>query len=266
MLTFDIEIPISHRITMIYVEYGVLEQDGHAVCVKRGEESLQIPVGNTTVLMLMPGTSVTHAAIQVCAREGCLVLWVGEHGVRCYAAGNPHRDAAALLRQAGAFLSDAKRLDVARKIFSEMFGEPAPLGRSVDQLRGLEGSRVRFLYRQIAKDVGIEWAGRDRTAGGVVNSCISYANASLYGLTEAAILALGYAPSIGFIHTGDPRSFVFDVADVFKFKTVVPLAMRISMDCTDVCDTPGVVRRSCRDLFKREKLVEKIVQFVQDLF
>lgn len=251
---------------MIYVEYGVLEQDGHAVCVKRGEESLQIPVGNTTVLMLMPGTSVTHAAIQVCAREGCLVLWVGEHGVRCYAAGNPHRDSNALLRQAGSFLSESKRLDVARKIFSEMFDEPAPYGRSVDQLRGLEGSRVRVLYQQIAKDVGVEWTGRDRVAGNPVNLCLSYANASLYGLTEAAILALGYAPSIGFIHTGDPRSFVFDVADVFKFKAVVPMAMQTSKSCEDGYDISGIVRRNCRDLFKSEKLVEKIVQFVNTLF
>jgi CRISPR-associated protein Cas1 len=126
---------------------------------------------------------------------------------------------------------------------------------------------VRVLYQHLAKAAGIEWAGRNRVAGSVVNSCISYANASLYGLTEAAILALGYAPSIGFIHSGDPRSFVFDVADVFKFKTVVPMAMQTSRECGG-CDhdVSGIVRRNCRDLFKSEKLVEKIVQFVNTLF
>ena len=46
------------------------------------------------------------------------------------------------------------------------------------------------------------------------NRCLSAATACLHGLTEAAVLAAGYAPAIGFLHTGKPLSFVYDIADL----------------------------------------------------
>ena len=40
-----------------------------------------IPVGSVAYLMLEPGTRVSHAAVVLASRVGCLLVWVGEGGV-----------------------------------------------------------------------------------------------------------------------------------------------------------------------------------------
>lgn len=225
------------------------------------------PVSNVCAIVLMPGTTVSHAAVKVCAEEGVMLLWTGEHGVRCYAAGNPGgANAQNLLHQAALRLDPQSRLLVARRIFRKMFGQEAPAGRSIDQLRGIEGSMVKSLYRELAQEQEAEWRGRESFGENIdhVNQAISHANAALYGLTEAVVLALGYSPALGFIHSGDPRSFVFDVADCLKFTTVVPYAMALAKESH--FEIEGRTRRGCRDLFAREKMAARIVAVVQYLF
>ncbi|MFP1557300.1 CRISPR-associated endonuclease Cas1 [Escherichia coli] len=78
----------------------------------------------------------------------------------------------------------------------------------------------------------MEWSPeldpKDWEKGDVVNRCISAATSCLYGISEAAVLAAGYAPAIGFIHSGKPLSFVYDIADIIKFDLVVPKAFEIA--------------------------------------
>ena len=110
-------------------------------------------------------------------------------------------------------------------MYAVRFGEEPPARRSVEQLRGIEGARVRQTYQLLARQFGISWKGRDYDAddwdsADLPNRCLSAATSCLYGVTEAAVLAAGYAPAVGFIHTGKPLSFVYDVADVYKFETV----------------------------------------------
>ena len=256
--------PCASRLSFLWAERGTLEVDGHAVVLRSGEDRTHFAVGSAAAVLLQPGTSVTHAAVRACAESGCLLLWVGEQGVRCYADGNPGRDAQALLRQAATVLDPARRLRAARRIFREMFGEEPPATRGVEQMRGMEGARVRDLYRRIARDAGIEWVGRDaKDARDPVNRAISIANAALYGLAEAVILALGYAPSIGIVHTGDPRSFVFDIADCVKFQWVTPVAMRLAKESGE--DIEGRVRRACRDMFAHERMAERIIGVVDQV-
>lgn len=259
-------VPVSQRLSFLYAEYGYLELDGYAVVLRQGDRKTHFPVGISTAILIMPGTVVTHAAVRACGEAGCLLLWVGENSVRCYASGNPGRDAAALLRQAAHFLDETRRLIVARSIFKNMFNEEAPLGRSIEQLRGLEGARVKALYRTLAEAIGIPWEGRDRSVAlsNPVNQAISGANAALYGLTEAVILSLGYSPSIGFVHRSDPRSFVFDVADCVKFKTVVPLAMEVAK--LSPLNIEGRIRRACRDTFFADRLADELVSVIESLF
>ena len=154
--------------------------------------------------------------------------------MRLYAAGQPGGARAdRLLWQARLALDEGARLKVVRKMYAMRFGEPAPERRSVDQLRGIEGARVRNLYELTARKYGVVWKRRDYdphklSYGDIPNRCLSAATSCLYGLTEAAVLAAGYAPAVGFLHTGKPLSFVYDVADVFKFESVVPEAFRIA--------------------------------------
>jgi len=218
---------------VLFIEKGNLDVlDGAFVVVDKTGIRTHIPVGGVACLMLEPGARVSHAAVVLASRAGCLLVWTGEAGVRLYAVGQPGGARAdRLLYQARLALDDEARLRVVRKMFSIRFQEEPPAKRSVDQLRGIEGQRVKRMYQLLAQKYRVEWKYRiyDPSkwgSGDVANRCLSAATASLYGVTEAAILAAGYAPAIGFLHTGKPQSFVYDMADLVKFETVVPAAFQ----------------------------------------
>jgi CRISPR-associated protein Cas1 len=255
---------VADRISIVYVDRGELVRQGHVLVSATADGALTIPVGRTSVVMLGPGVSVSHAAVALCAAEGALLLWVGEMGVRLYAAGNPGGRSEALLRQARLAQADEARLLAAGRIFFHMFGEPAPKRRSIEQLRGIEGARVRAIYARLAEESGIEWVGRDTTSvARPIDAALAGVNAALYGLCEAVILALGYSPALGFIHSGDARSFVFDVADMVKFQTVVPLAFRLAAERPASMEHRA--RTAARDLFFEQSLAAKLVDLVEDV-
>jgi len=197
-----------------------------------------IPAGGVACLMLEPGARVSHAAVTLAARVGTLLVWIGEAGVRVYSAGQPGGARSdRLLYQAKLALDPDLRLKVVRKMYELRFGEAPPQRRSVEQLRGIEGARVREMYKRLAQKFGVTWNRRNYDpeawdASDLPNRCLSSATACLYGVTEAAVLAAGYAPAVGFIHTGKPLSFVYDVADVYKFETVVPVAFQVASKTT----------------------------------
>lgn len=257
-------IPVSEKISIVYADKGVLEQDGHQLVLSVENSLTAIPVGKTAAILLGPGTSVTHAAVRLCANEECLLLWGGESGVRLYASGNPRSSAVHLVQQALLFANRQSRLAVARKIFRLMFEEDAPLNRSIEQLRGIEGGKVKHFYKELAAEQGIQWTGKRDDLSTPINEALAGVNAALYGVTEAAILSLGYSPAIGFVHTGDHRSFVFDVADTVKFKTVVPLAFNLAKEGHQNMEHRS--RIACRDMFVRESMVERIVKNIQHIF
>lgn len=263
-------IPIKDRISVLYVEKGNLDVlDGAFVVVDKTGVRTHIPVGGLACLMLEPGTRVSHAAAVLASRVGCLLIWVGESGVRLYSAGQPGGARAdRLLYQAKLALDDAARLKVVRKMYSMRFKEEAPARRSVQQLRGIEGARVRKMYELLARQYKVPWKNRkyDHTewgSGDVPNRCLSSATACLYGICEAAILAAGYAPAIGFIHTGKPQSFVYDIADIFKFETVVPVAFRVASK--NPSQPERDVRLSCRDAFRQTRLLNRIIPAIEEV-
>jgi CRISPR-associated protein Cas1 len=269
-------IAIKDRSAIVFLEYGQVDViDGAFVLVDQHGTRVQIPVGGLACLMLEPGIRITHAAVALAARVGCLLVWVGEGGVRVYAAGQPGGARAdRLLYQARAALDEAPRLRVVRAMYAMRFGEEPPARRSVDQLRGIEGVRVRTLYQHFARIHGVRWDARryDPDAwdkADVPNRCLSAATACLYGLSEAAILAAGYAPAIGFLHRGKPLSFVYDIADIFKFETVVPaaftVAARIELGGGNGAPLERQVRVACREIFRRTRLLERLIPTIGDL-
>ncbi len=261
-------IPIKDRISVLYVEKGNLDVlDGAFVVVDKTGVRTHLPVGGVACLMLEPGTRVSHAAVTLASRVGCLLVWVGEAGVRLYASGQPGGARAdRLLYQAKLALDDDARLKVVRMMYELRFGEKPPERRSVEQLRGIEGVRVRKMYELLARQHGVTWKSRNYDhsewgSGDVPNRCLSSATACLYGICEAAILAAGYAPAVGFIHTGKPQSFVYDIADIFKFETVVPVAFRIAGKTTT--NPERDVRLACRDAFRKSKLLQRIIPTIE---
>jgi CRISPR-associated protein Cas1 len=264
-------IPIKDRLSMIFVYFGRIDvKDGAFVVVDEvNGERTHIPVGSVASIMLEPGTRISHAAVRLAAVTGTLLIWVGEAGVRLYSSGQPGGARSdKLLYQAKLALDENLRLKVVRKMFEMRFGEKPPERRSVDQLRGIEGIRVKKLYELMARQYRVKWRGRrydprDWSAGDVANRCVSAATSCLYGVTEAAVLAAGYAPAVGFLHSGKPRSFVYDIADIFKFETVVPVAFKIA--AKNPAQPDREVRIACRDIFRETRFLKRIIPSIEEV-
>jgi CRISP-associated protein Cas1 len=264
-------IPLKERISVVFIERGEIDMlDGAFVVIDTTGVRTHIPVGGVACIMLEPGTRVSHRAAALAARAGTLLVWVGEAGVRLYSAGQPGGARSdRLLYQAKLALDESLRLKVVRKMYAVRFGEEPPARRSVDQLRGIEGARVRRTYQLLAKQFGVQWTGRDYDAeewdsSDLANRCLSAATSCLYGVTEAAVLAAGYAPAVGFIHTGKPLSFVYDIADVYKFETVVPIAFKVAAT-NQVANAERAVRLGCRDVFRETKLLDRIIPDIEQI-
>jgi len=255
---------------MVFLRYGELDViDGAFVLVDSKGVRTMIPVGSLACIMLETGTRVSHEAVKLAARVGCLLLWVGDDGVRLYAAGQPGGARSdRLLYQASLALDDSARLRVVRKMYSLRFKDEPPQNRSIDQLRGIEGVRVRKIYEVLAQQYRVEWNARrydqnEWDKADIPNRCLSSATACLYGISEASILAAGYSPAIGFIHTGKPQSFVYDLADIVKFETVVPIAFATAAKKPDKPES--AVRYACRESFRKTKILKRLIPLIDEV-
>lgn len=265
------ELPkLRDSLSYLYVEHATLNQKNQAVEYWRQDEGrVMIPVASLSVLLLGPGTSISHAAIKTLAENGCSVLWVGQESTRFYAAGSGEtRKSFHLLRQAELASDPQTRLSVIRAMYQMRFDEILRLDLTLEQIRGKEGARVRSAYYQAAQEYGVEWQGRryDRKnwgKGDPVNRALSAANALLNGLCHAAIVSGGYSPAIGFIHTGKQLSFVYDIADLYKAEITVPLAFQIVAESKEKVESR--VRTACREEFKEAKLIRRILPDIDTL-
>jgi len=230
----------------------------------------EVPARATTCIMVGPGTAVTTEAVRLAAAYGVLLTWVGEQGVRCYSAGRPWGDNIEWLnKQVQCYADPQLSLKVAREMFFLRFGVRMER-RSIEQLRGIEGARVRDMYKLKAREYHISWSGRrylPRNPFGETdapNLALNVANTCLYGLVETAVLAAGMSPALGFIHRGNRLSFVLDIADLYKMEHMVPLAFRlVAKNAIGSDPWPTLemdVRRGCRDFFKASKLLDNVVK------
>lgn len=259
------------KLTYLYVEHAVIEQQDFSIAVHRADGGITaVPAAALAILLLGPGTTLTHAAVKALAENNCQVLWIGEHGVRFYAQGlGGSRSSRNLLRQAFLATQEAARLKVVVRMYCMRFDEQPSPDLTLQQLRGKEGIRMRQAYAAASREYGVEWRGRqyDRANWGkadAVNRALSAANSCLYGLCHAAILSAGYSPGLGFIHTGKQLSFVYDVADLYKARVTIPVAFREAGDPEG--NLEARVRRRCRDVFRSEKLVERILPDIAKAF
>jgi CRISPR-associated protein Cas1 len=257
------------RWSHLYLERGNLEKEDNSLILTDKEGVTPVPIDQISLLFLGPGTRVTQAAMKMLAENNCLVCWTGEEGVRLYAhsTGGTH-SSHRLLRQARLFCDEKERLRVIRRMFQKRFPDPIPVGASPEQVRGMEGARVRTTYQRLAKEHGVEWKGRKYDEerwdqADPLNRALSVANACLYGLSHAAILSAGYSPAIGFVHIGKMLSFVYDIADLYKTAVTVPIAFRAVAHSED--DLERRVRALCRDSFYQEKLLERILPDIAEV-
>lgn len=272
------ELPqISDRMTFIYLEHCVINREDSAVKVTDMDGDVFIPVAAITTLLLGPGSKITHRAMELIGDNGVGVVWVGEHGVRYYAHGralNAHTRL--LLRQAELVTNTRKHLSVVRKMYQMRFPDEDVSGLTLQQLRGREGSRVRKTYREYSKKWKIVWKGReynpdDFMSGTPVNQALSAGNVCLYGLAHAVICALGCSAGLGFVHVGHECSFAYDIADLYKAETTIPVAFEMAARVRDEFgdqipqDFSGMVRRRLRDEIVKLHLLERMVRDIKYL-
>lgn len=256
--------------SILYVERARIEQEDHAITIVDERGRISVPIAQLATIMLGPGTTVTHAAMMTMAASGCSVVWCGEEGVRFYASGvGLTRSAANLMEQAARWADPTRHHEVVMRLYRMRFSEAPPADATLQQVRGLEGVRVRESYAQASMASGVAWHGRSYDRGSwssadPVNRALSAANACLYGVCHAAIVAAGFSPGLGFIHTGKALAFVYDVADLYKCQTTVPAAFEAARLADSGRGSPeGLVRRLAREAFRRVRLLERVVPDIQ---
>ncbi len=261
---------ISDRMTFIYLEHCKLNREDGAITVTDERGMIHIPAAAISVLLLGPGTDVTQRAMELIGDAGVSVAWVGEHGVRYYAGGCALTHSARLLiKQAECVSNQRKHLQVVRKMYELRFEGEDTAGLTLQQLRGREGSRMRKLYKACAARTGVAWNGRsydpdDFSVGDPVNQALSAGNACLYGLAYSVISALGCSPGLGFVHIGHERSFVYDVADLYKAEITIPIAFEIAAENPE--NLPRETRRRVRDAMVSAHILERMVKDIKHLF
>jgi CRISPR-associated protein Cas1 len=261
------ELPkFGDKLSYLYVEHAVVDQEDKAIAFHQADGTTHVPAAGLAVLILGPGTSVTHAAVKTLADNNCQVIWSGEPGVRFYAHGlGGSRHSRNLIRQARLVSNDLTRLQVVVRMYCLRFDEAVDSNLTLQQLRGKEGIRVRQAYAEASKAFGVPWQGRSYKRSewdfaDPVNRALSAANACLYGLVHAALISGGYSPALGFIHTGKQLSFVYDIADLYKARYTIPLAFAVVKGSTEI---EREVRIACRDCFRKARLMERILPDIQ---
>jgi CRISPR-associated protein Cas1 len=257
------------RWSYLYLEMGRLDVDADGLGFHQGNSVVPVPIDQLSVVMLGPGSTVTHAAVKALSRNNCLLAWTGQDGVRLYSAsiGGTY-SARRVIRQARLVSDERKRLEVAWRMYRFRFKETIPPVVSLETIRGMEGIRVRRAYAEASAKWGVEWRGRnydqdDWSKGDPINRALSAANACLYGVCHAGILSAGYSPALGFIHTGKMLSFVYDIADLYKTETTVPVAFKTAAARPD--DLERAVRMECRKAFHEFKLMERLLPDIAEV-
>jgi len=257
-------------LSYLYIEHGRIEQRHKAIAWYGEEGEVAIPCAALGVLLLGPGTSITHAAVKALAENGCSICWVGEEGVRFYASGTGEtRSSRNLLKQVEAWSNPERHMRIVEEMYRMRFPQSLPQDLTLQQIRGMEGVRVRDTYARASRATGVPWTGRSYKRGTwrsatPVNRALSAGSACLYGICHAGIVSAGYNPALGFIHTGKQLSFVYDMADLYKTQLVVAAAFEVVADSDQGVERQ--MRERLREASRRIRLLERIVDDLAYLF
>ena len=264
------ELPkLRDSLSYLYVERAVIERNQKAVELLNDDGRVFLPVASLGVLMLGPGTRITHGAVKTLAENGCTILWTAADGNNFYAQGiGETRKAYHLLRQVEMLSDPQLHEQVVLRMYTQRFDTQLETGLTLPQIRGFEGVRVRKAYQEASRKYGILWKGRKYDRGNwdnadPINRALSAANALLNGLCHAAIVSGGYSPALGFIHTGKQLSFVYDIADLYKVELTIPTAFKVVSESQ--ASVEARTRAACRLKFREARLLDRILPDIDAL-
>ena len=228
---------VKDKYPFLYLEHGRLEIDDSSIkWIDATNNVVPLPVATLNALLLGPGTTVTHDAVRTAAAANCAICWVGADSLLFYSAGFlPTADTRNLKKQIELSVDPRKSIEVARRMFARRFPDSDLTGKTLQELMGMEGNRVRALYQAKAVQYQVGWKGRSFTPGkfevsDLTNQILTSTNAALYGILCSATHSLGYSPHIGFIHSGSPLPFIYDMADLYKAELCIDLAFHLTRD------------------------------------
>ena len=263
---------VSDQLGFLYLNRVRIERDDNGVHAifrteARGVERVYIPTASIAALLIGPGTSITQPAASQVLRDGGVIVFSGESGAHFH--GSLIHDGLTtkwLHLQAEQWADEDRRAEVARRLYRMRFEDGSLAdGKSVEQLRGMEGHRVKNAYRTLSSRYGVPfrrvYKPRDLEASDPVNQALTVANHVLYGVTQAVITALGASPALGFIHTGGQRSFVYDITDLYKMEVAAPAAFAAAKKD----DAVDEVRRALRKNWRLLRLTTRIVADIQSV-
>ncbi|MDV7211165.1 type I-E CRISPR-associated endonuclease Cas1e [Azotobacter beijerinckii] len=263
---------VKDKYPFLYLERGRLEIDDSSIKWIDSENNVvPLPVATLNALLLGPGTSITHEAVKIAVAANCSVCWVGEDSLLFYAAGFLPTADTRNLKQQIELASDAqKALEVARRMFARRFPDADLAGKTLKEMMGMEGHRVRTLYQQKAEEYQVGWKGRQFTPGkfelgDVTNQVLTATNAALYGILCSAVHSMGYSPHIGFIHSGSPLPFVYDLADLYKEQLCIDLAFSLTRELAGRYDKHKVSAGFRRRVLEMD-LLAKVGDDILDIF
>ncbi|MEU6173640.1 type I-E CRISPR-associated endonuclease Cas1e [Streptantibioticus parmotrematis] len=260
---------VADRISFVYLERCTVHRDDNAITATDADGTTHIPSATIGTLLLGPGTRITHQAMSVLGECGAAVIWVGENGVRFYAGGRALTRSSALAEaQATAWANRRTRLEVARAMYRLRFPDDDPSGHTRQELLSMEGRRLKECYRRESARTGVTWRRReyhrdDFSAGDAPNQAITAAAQCMYGIAHAVVAALGCSPALGFVHSGHERSFVLDVADLYKTDVAIPAAFDAAAHGED--DVATRTRRALRDRINQTGLLDRCVNDIKAL-
>lgn len=262
---------VSDQLAFTYIDRARIERDDNGVHAifrteERGVERVYLPTASTAAFLIGPGTSITQPAASQILRDGAVIVFSGESGAHFH--GSLIHDGLTtrwLHLQASQWSDPDSRARVAKRLYVARFSDPAiAQDKTIDQLRGMEGHRVKQAYRTMSQRHGIPFRRaynpRDFDESDPVNQALTTANHILYGVVHSVVCALGASPALGFIHTGAQRSFVYDIADLYKLETAVPSAFAAAAGGQDAVKT---VRRLMRQNWRMLRLTPRIVADIQ---
>ena len=259
------------RWTPIYLEHGRLEVDDSSIkWIGADRVVFRIPVAVISAILLGPGTTVTHAAIKACADSNTPICWVGEENLRFYALGiTPTHDNQNSKLHAEIWADKKHRILIARKMFKLRFPEVEINDRSINELRGMEGLRVRALYAKLGEQYGVTWRGRKYNKNcwdiaDTLNCAISANNANLYALIASIVCSMGFLPQLGFVHETGTLPFIYDIADLYKAETSLPAAFLAAREKPQ--DTGELARTLLKQLIEENQLLQRIPKDLEGLF
>ena len=233
-----------------------------------------IPFQTLSMILLGPGSTVSHDALRLMARHGTALVAVGEDGVRCYTAPPLMPDSSEIARRQMRAWGDpdGSRITIARRMYAMRLGELVP-HTAIDILRGIEGARMRQTYKNLAQQYGIQWRGRryDRNkplAADIPNQAINHASVAVTSAAVIAVMAVGAIPQLGFIHEHSGDAFALDIADLFRDTVLLPAAFKSAkaVMADPKLDIERQARRTAGEMLRSERVVSKMIDRIKKLF